>query len=97
MNGIHAGLAGDIYNTIDAQIAFTAWRRPDTVGLIGIPHVECGTVGFREYRNRVNTALLAGTQHTNSNFTSVGDQHLFKHLADPLPSRDGRGEHVQSQ
>ena len=79
MDGIHAGLAGDIDNLVDAQIALAAGCRADAIGLVGVAHMQRGAVGFGKDRNRVDAALLAGTQHTDSNLTSVGNQHFLEH------------------
>ena len=68
-----------------AQIALAAGRRADAIGFVGVAHVERSPISLGKDRYRVDSALLAGTQHTHGNLTPVGNQYFLEHAMRSLP------------
>jgi len=90
MNGVRLAMAGDLQDSVNAQIGVARGGRTQPVGFIRIAHVQGLAIGIGEYRNRAQAKLPAGPQDSHGDLASVGDQDFLKHGLSPRPNRLAR-------
>src|SRR5207302_5539686 len=67
----------------DVQITVGAACRANTYGFVGEAHVQSIAVRFRINCHRGDIQFLAGTDHTQGDFTTIRYQYLAEHRGKP--------------
>src|SRR5690606_11845824 len=79
MDSIRAGNLTGRDDLMNVQIAITRWRRPNANAFIGQSHMHGVSVGCRVNGDGLDAQFLTGSQHTKSNFATVGYEYFLKH------------------
>src|SRR5260370_24892105 len=87
MHGIAAGAARNVYELINAKIAFAGRRRTNGVGFIGEADVERFAIDVAEDRDGADIQLATGAQDAHGDFTAISDYNFLEH---EKVKRDGR-------
>ncbi len=84
MDGVCAGLLGDLEDLRRVQIALGGDGRADEEGLVGEGQPRGAAVDLGVDRDRGDLQLATGPQHAQGDLPSVGDQHAVEHLTSSL-------------
>src|SRR5574343_1494530 len=80
VDGLGVGYFGGGNQRRHIQVALGRGCRADAHRFVGQLHVVGFAVGFGMHYHGLDAHLAAGTLDTQGNFTTVGDQDLFKHV-----------------
>src|SRR5437764_13266585 len=79
MDGVYIGNFGGADNGGNIQITLRKLWRTYADGLIGKAHGKGIAVGFAVNSDRLNAQFLAGANHPQSNFTTIGYEAFLEH------------------
>jgi hypothetical protein len=79
MNGVGARDFGGGDDAFNAQVTVLAGRWTNAHGFIGLLNPRTITVRNAVHANRTHAQLAASANHTQRDFSSIGDQNSFKH------------------
>src|SRR5262245_3930732 len=91
MDRLGSAALRDIKNRIDVEVRLSRRRRSNRVRLVGLGHVQGGAVHIRKNGNGSYAHLLAGANHTNSDFTAIRNEDLLEHRANDDCSNKAAG------
>ena len=74
MDGIDVGHFGRRDDTVGPQIALRRRRWADAHGLVGELQIGLVSVRLRIHAHRLDTHLLAGSQHPQGDLSAIGDE-----------------------
>ena len=82
MNRVDVGDFGGADHLRDVQVTFARSGRPDAHGLIGKAHVQRIPVRLGVNSDGGDAQLLAGIDHAQGDFTTIGNEDFSKHLSE---------------
>ena len=75
MDGIDLGPYGDADNVFDVQVGLNrSFAGTNLITLVCLGDVKCKAVLVRKDGNCANAKFIRRAQHTNGDFTAIGDQ-----------------------
>ncbi len=77
VNRVGTGTRGNRQQLFDVQVGVGRALALQSVGLIGLTHVQRVDIGIGVHRHRGDSVVTAGTGNTNGNFATIGYQNLF--------------------
>jgi hypothetical protein len=80
MDGLRTCRFGGVDDPVNLQIALGGRGGADQVRLIGHPYMEGGSIGFGVNRDSADAHLATGTDHPNSDLSTIRNQNLLEHL-----------------
>ena len=79
MDALRAGLARNLDDAVDDQIAFGRRRRADQMRLIALPYMQRSGVRLRIDRDGAHPEPRGGARDPAGDLAAVGDQDGSKH------------------
>jgi hypothetical protein len=76
MNSFSAAPAGDLQDSVAAEIGIHRGCWAEAVCLVGVQHVERGAVGVGIDGDRRDAELTAGTDEAECDLAAIGDEDL---------------------
>jgi hypothetical protein len=77
MHGVGARLLRGVDDSIDPEITVPRRASADRVRLVGVPHVERGSIALGVDGDRRNAHFTACAGNPNGDFAAVGDENLL--------------------
>jgi hypothetical protein len=81
VDGLGAAAARDIKNLVHVQVGLARRGRADVVGLVGLAHVQGGTVHVGKDGDRADAHLATGANHSHRDLAPVANKDFPEHRA----------------